>query len=163
METPIVVAIIASATALVAPVVTFIVTRAYEGKFLQPLSASRIAAVQGKWVGEALQTGANSSASIPASVIANIHVKNKKLLGKVSFRIKHENIENEGEFDISGGFLYERFLRLEYNPQGNSGIRFGSIVMELTENDERLAGRYVGYGAYSNEIVTGSLSLAKKH
>jgi hypothetical protein len=65
-------------------------------------------------------------------------------------------------FRIRGGFLYSSFLRLNYENVDKAAIQFASAVVELSKTGRELSGRYVGYGATSRAVVTGTVTLEKQ-
>lgn len=65
------------------------------------------------------------------------------------------------QFRLRGGFLHDRFLRLEYENRDNAAIQFGSVVAELSADGKTISGGYIGFGAQSQRIVTGTIALTK--
>jgi hypothetical protein len=63
---------------------------------------------------------------------------------------------------MSGGFIFDRFVRLEYGSKTPGSVWFGSMILELSPADAKeLKGNFVAYGAYSQRIVTGPIEFRK--
>jgi hypothetical protein len=65
-------------------------------------------------------------------------------------------------FRLHGGFLDNRFLRLQYETNDGSALQFGSILAELSPDGSVISGRYLGYGAYSGKIIGGTIDLRRQ-
>ncbi len=64
-------------------------------------------------------------------------------------------------FHLRGGFLFDRFLRMEYKNTKGHVVQFGSVVLELLAEGDELDGRYAGYGSISSTLVSGTVRLKK--
>jgi len=64
-------------------------------------------------------------------------------------------------FRARGGFLHNEFLRLEYDPADTGTKQFGSLLLRLNDLSQSLNGRYQGYGAFNQRIVSGTFDLEK--
>jgi hypothetical protein len=67
-----------------------------------------------------------------------------------------------GSFKIKGGLFSREFLKLEYWSMDAGRTQFGTIVLRLTPSGNRLSGRFVGYGAFSETVVDGQITLDKR-
>lgn len=121
----------------------------------------RAAALSGDWAGTYEQSSA----------------KGKSVSGRVSFNLKPKKrlIEGSGQmqetlpdgktvtvhFKIRGGFLHDRFLRLEYENSDDSAVQFGSVIGEFAPDGRSISGTLVGFGAHTGEIVTGGIKMQK--
>jgi hypothetical protein len=161
MQTPIIVALIAGGFAIIAPIVTFIVTRSYENRFLQPVSSNRVAALVGSWEGTTHQECGPGGKPDDAKVSFKLALAGKKLRGQGIFRTCVGAEEVVITFHLSGGFLHDRFLRFDYNPEASETVQFGSIIVELSNDAKKLTGRYMGYGAFTNALVYGTVCVTK--
>lgn len=59
------------------------------------------------------------------------------------------------EFEVTGGLLYQRYVRLNYQNRDSRVIQFGSLLAEVDDQGRDLSGPFVGYGALSNRIISG--------
>lgn len=162
MDTTIIAAIIGGVFTVIGPVATFLVTRYVDNRDKQVMSFGRRAVMTGKWNGKTTQEFGNySSIALP---IALDLVANRKTI-KGEFRVQYPEYENkpahEDEFSFQGGFLYDRFLQIDYISKTEDRIQFGSAILELSPSGEILLGRYAGYGAFSKQIVAGSFELKR--
>ena len=161
METPIIVALIAGGFAVVAPIVTFVITRSYENRFLQPISSRRAGALVGTWEGDAHQEFGADGQPFDAKVTFKFTVTGKKIQGQGIYRMRDGAQDIITTFIFSGGFLHERFIRFDYNPEAADTVQFGSIILELSNDAKSLKGRYLGYGVRTNGLVYGTVDLKK--
>jgi hypothetical protein len=65
------------------------------------------------------------------------------------------------DFDMDGGFLYDRFFRVDYKLDDPGKIIFGSIILELDTEAVVLQGQFAGYGYLSGSVISGSMKLNK--
>ncbi|MGH2479620.1 MAG: hypothetical protein ACRDHW_08200, partial [Ktedonobacteraceae bacterium] len=63
-----------------------------------------------------------------------------------------------------GGFVHDRFLKLEYKMQAQPGsVQFGFTLLELSPDGQTLSGPFLGYGALiTRGMVSGTLQLHKR-
>lgn len=163
MDATIIAAIIGGVFTVVGPVTTFLVIRYVDNRDKQVMPFGRRAVMTGKWSGTTTQeSGDYSSFALPITLRA---VANRKTI-KGEFRVQYPEHENrpahEEEFSFEGGFLYDRFLQLDYISKTKGRIQFGSAILELSPSGEVLLGRYAGYGAFSKQIIDGSFELSRK-
>ena len=127
-----------------------------------PYLASRTEALTGMWKGTVKQVHGPDGQPLQAEAVITFGTSKPKITGKGSFRytpIGHELVQRE--FEFMGGFLFDRFLRFEYNSIDSKLIEFGSVVLELEPDSKVLNGHYVAYGVGSQKIVYGGLLLTK--
>lgn len=162
MDDTIIAALIGGVFTVVGPVATFLVIRYVDNRDKQVMPFGRRAIMTGKWSGTTVQEfGDYSSLDLPIVLEA---VANRKTI-KGEFRVQYPKHENrpahEDEFSFKGGFLYDRFLQLDYISKAEGRIQFGSAILELSPSGEVLLGRYAGYGAFSKQIVAGYFKLRR--
>ena len=61
---------------------------------------------------------------------------------------------------MTGGLVHNRFLQLNYLSADPTIVQFGSIVSEIDSRGTTMSGKLVGYGAYSEKIVSGKYHLS---
>jgi hypothetical protein len=162
METTLIKEIIAGAVAIVAPVVTFIATRAYENRFLQPISSERARALIGTWAGDVLQDHGPDGAPLPGKANFKFSIVGKKIQGYRIYRASYGGEEFTSTFVSSGGFLHDRFIRFNYNSEVSGVVQFGSIILEMSNDTKSLEGRFLGFGVVTNGLVFGTLRMKKQ-
>jgi hypothetical protein len=156
MNTPIIVALIAGSFAIISPIVTFIAIRFYEKRFLQPISRDRKQALVGKWSGKIIQP------NISSDIALTIEVDQNEITGKAQVTLVAEGKEKLIFLDMKGGFLYDRFLKLDYKNADSNTIQFGSITLELDAEPKSMNGKFSGYGSVNKAIVFGDIQLEKQ-
>ena len=62
---------------------------------------------------------------------------------------------------FTGNFRHGRYLMLTYMGSERGVMQFGAVVLRLNGTNSRLEGYYVGYGAISDSLVYGRLTLAR--
>lgn len=121
----------------------------------------RVNALLGIWTGSYNQPlGPNNEPIVDASIQVNITSTNGTLQGVGRLELPgpdhtHLNIK------LRGGFLHNRFLRLDYENVDKDAIQFGALIAELSEDGHAIVGTYAGFGAQTRMIVHGTLRLTK--
>lgn len=154
----VVAALIAGAVALVGPLVTYFVTRAADTHLFQAIPPDRIAAIEARWKGTAEQEFRGHLVNYPAELQLEVH--GRVVRGRLHVDLKDRGEEFTPTFELSGGFLHDRFLRLEYASDTKASVHFGAMILELSPDARTLTGRFVAFGAYSQQIVDGSIRFA---
>ncbi|SEH06301.1 Uncharacterised protein [Candidatus Venteria ishoeyi] len=81
--------------------------------------------------------------------------------GEVDFPVSE--VENHAfNISLTGGFLHERFLKLDYKNTNLAAVQFGSSLLTLSSDGTKLNGRFLGYGAKTERLVFGEIKLQKK-
>jgi hypothetical protein len=156
MEAPIIAAIISGSVAIVSPVITYAVTRVYDRRRLGKIEGRRKAMV-GVWKGNIVQNmkGALLSMSLEITFTAS----NKVIEGSGEFISPTTN--ELAKLKFTGGFYHEQFVKLDYTNPDELIVQFGCSILKLSSDGRMLEGRYVGYGATTNQIVVGEVSLRR--
>lgn len=155
MEIPIVVALISGTFVIAAPIITYIITKQYEMRFLQPINKSRGKALKGHWKGNIAQH--NGTFEIELS----IDITGRQVIGNARISKLHDSSGSSVHLDLKGGFHYERFLKLDYTNSDYGIIQFGSMTLELDDYPKKMSGKYSGYGWVSRAIISGSITVEK--
>lgn len=66
------------------------------------------------------------------------------------------------DYRLNGVVHYSRFLQLDYVSAMPGRIQFGSVVLEIDNTGDRMAGKLAGFGAVSQAIVTADVELTKQ-
>ncbi|MGZ0080787.1 hypothetical protein [Methylomonas sp. YC3] len=155
MDASVIAAYISGVFAIFGPIIVFIATKHYEIRYLQPINHDRRIAVVGRCRGEIVQPNLTSNIEL------RFDVRNKEVIGEAQINRVVEGRERLITLTMTGGFLYDRFLKLDYKNADASTIQFGSITLELAADPRAMEGKYSGYGSVSNCIVFGEIHLTK--
>jgi hypothetical protein len=161
MEAPVIAAWITGGFTIVAPIITFIATKAYQNRFLLTISPDRRRAIEGTWKGIAKQAYGPTPEPFEAQVTLDLSTGRTRIKGTGHFVTRFGTDDFDWEFRLTGGFLHDRFLRFNYNTVSRNVVQFGSIILQLHANSKRLTGLYQGYGVISENLVHGTLELRK--
>jgi hypothetical protein len=110
----------------------------------------------GTWHGELTQS------TLAANVELQLRTSGKKVIGNAELRFTFDGKDRFLTLSLDGGFLYDRFLKLDYENTSSGTIQFGSIVLDLPAEPDKMTGRYVGYGSITGAIVSGQIVLSKR-
>lgn len=154
-------AIIAGIFAISAPIASYFVIRFYESSSHRILSHSRRKALEGKWTGKVRQEVTINDYPSEYEVSMELNAYRRTIKGKGSVRIQLPNQTYSLSINIDGGFLHERFARLDYENSDVASIQFGIMLLELNSDASELSGRFLGYGARTEQIVYGTLIFEK--
>lgn len=161
MDTTIVVAIIGSITTVLSPIITFLFIRYIDNLDKKSISSrDRHTLMASQWQGE-IDFGLDDLSSVP--IVGNFSATRKTITGQ--FYVRYPDLPTtssyKDEFTFQGGFLYERFLRLNYASKNKHRIQFGSIILELSPSGETMSGKFVGYGVFWQQILSGRVDLRR--
>lgn len=65
------------------------------------------------------------------------------------------------KLNFTGGFHNDYFIKFDYKNPDETVIQFGSCIVKLSDDGKSLKGKFVGYGASTNQIVNGIVDLEK--
>jgi hypothetical protein len=129
----------------------------------QKTDTNRINGIVGRWKGEAVQEFKDGT-KIPATLEGELDKDkddNDRVKGKLRYSFEFCNEKITAAFKVSGEFLYDSFLRLDYINVDDFVMQFGAVVLELDSIGSNLKGKFVGYGAISNKIINADVYLKK--
>lgn len=160
MDPAIIAAIIGGVCAVLGPIVTLLITRYLDNRDKLTMSTGRKAIISGQWKGKISQVNDRAGA---APITVKFIAKRKKVYGLtlIQYPSDGHKAAYDAEFEFEGGFLYESYLRLDYVSKTRHRIQFGAIVLELSPTGEKLSGKFVGYGAFSKDIISGHVELER--
>jgi hypothetical protein len=158
MDSTILAAIIGGFSTLGAGIVAVLVTRVVDN----PMGFKknpRQAALAGHWDGIVHQEGGLGDYHITFQLKPTGRTVRGE--GRVSFISQNANINELLTF--SGGFVHDRFLKLEYEMEAQPGsVQFGFTLLELSPNGQTLSGPFLGYGARTRDLIKGTLELHRQ-
>jgi hypothetical protein len=154
MTSEIIAAIISSAVAIVAPIITLVFKNNYDRRIWETITGRRKAII-GKWVGSITQTIEN----IPTSFNLEITFTADKKIVKGDASFISPLTSRTIKLKFVGGFLFERFIKFDYKNPDESVIQFGNAILDLSADGKTLIGKFVGFGSITNQIVSGEVTL----
>jgi hypothetical protein len=162
METPIVAAIISSATSLVGgSLVTHLVSRYLERKDLQSISKDRLKSLNGRWQGVYQQDVGPSGGPTDYLTKIDFTAKKKTITAKIEMVLTFEGTTYHISYEGKGRYVDNRFIKMEYDSAFPSVMQFGFMILEYSSSGYSLTGRSVGFGAKTQRLISGSIDLQK--
>ena len=155
METAVITALVAGIASIASALVAVVVKDVLERRSLKPIFGERRKALTGYWKGTIEQP--NLTADLTVHLVAS----HKEVNGIADLRFPFHGKDHHLVLSLKGGFLYERFLKLDYKKDNEGVIQFGSLIIEFAEDSETLKGKYSGYGSLTKSIVSGEILLSR--
>lgn len=125
------------------------------------LTRARRAALTGRWQGMLLQEVFVETTPTEGKLALELRCGWRTVKGTGVLQTTLDGEERLNRFYLRGGFLFDRFLRMEYKNEKGHVVQFGSVVLELSPEGNELNGRYAGYGVISVDNVSGTVKLKK--
>lgn len=151
MANEIVAAYIVGAAGVAVPLITF----ALESVKIPAIAKDRQVALNGLWQGRLVQP--NFDQRIEIRLVA----KSRSIKGRMKITRDLEDGERHVECGVSGVFYFGQYLKLDYKNSNPEIMQFGAIVLRLRSDGQELAGKYSGYGAFAQAIVSGDMQLMR--
>lgn len=120
-----------------------------------------VSAINGNWSGSVQQDEGPDGVPMECRLEANMSVNRGAICGEMYFHMPYQGKTITQSFTVTGKFIFDRYLQLNYVSKDEGAVQFGSIVGELSATGKSARGRFVGYGAWSEKIITGSAELEK--
>jgi Predicted nucleotide-binding protein containing TIR-like domain len=132
-----------------------------------PLSG-RVLALPGRWIGKINQDANPNWPATEYDWDSNLESDGKYIVGKFTLQVASPGVAIEGwpkvlEFNARGTFVHERFLKMEYDYIDATAIQLGLLLLELNNQSTKMRGRFLGFGALSQQLTSGSVNLEKRH
>jgi len=125
------------------------------------LTKARRSALTGRWRGTLSQEVGVRATPADAKLELELRCGWRTVRGAGVLRVVSDGGVRSTVFHLRGGFLFDRFLRMEYKNTKGHVVQFGSVVLELLAEGDELDGRYAGYGSISSTLVSGTVRLKK--
>jgi hypothetical protein len=77
-----------------------------------------------------------------------------------SFVDRHD--AREDRFTVTGTLILSRFVMLDCQPEDSALVQFSRMVFERSPDFTALRGQFVGFGAITNDLISGSIVLTKR-
>jgi hypothetical protein len=160
METGVITAIIGGACAIVAAVSTAAVKHWLEQRqsIFKALPPKRRDAISGSWVGVVYQAEGPYGPPIEFDIELHLNTDGTKVEGDGLF-------EWEGRSTtllITGGYVDDYYLKLEYKDADYSILRYGTIFFQISPDVRKITGRFLGYAAEREGLIYGKIEMSKK-
>jgi hypothetical protein len=159
MDNSLVTAIITGVVAIVSPILTLIVKDRLERRQsifkAQPLARRK--AISGSWAGTVYQTEGPAGPPIKFDIELDLSTDGIKVGGKGFF----EWDGRPTELQISGGYVDDSYLKLEYKDADYTILRYGTIFFQISPDARNLVGRFLGYAAERGGLIYGEVKMAK--
>lgn len=152
-------AIIGGAFAVVAPIIAYFVRRVADAWLFQRIPRDRRTAIEGHWSGSMEQDFRGRRVTYPGDL--ELEVRGRSLRGTLHVSLTFAGQKVEPTFNMSGGFLHDRFARFDYTSKAKGSVHFGAMILELSPTATELTGNFVAFGAYAQQIVSGPIRLTK--
>jgi hypothetical protein len=117
--------------------------------------SDRLRAVSGTWKGTLEQRRGTKGWFGTASFAFNFTPTMEGLVGDGFIEIPNSKFF----VWLRGSFLLGRYLKVEFRNKDDRAFHCASIIFELNGLGNKLEGQYVGYGAFSDAIVSGTMIL----
>jgi len=119
-------------------------------------------ALKGQWKGSARQEIGPDGNPIDYAVTSRVTATSHVIQAEAQLHFQMQGQKYTEHLQITGGFLHDRFLKLEYKISDRPGsIQFGLMILELDPSGRTLSGHFLSYGAESQHIVSGTIQLQK--
>ncbi len=126
----------------------------------QPMSG-RQRQLTGQWHGESTKSGADGR-SVHYKVTLDIEAAMRQTSGYGRLEAEHDGVRHVMEIEIlTGGFLHEQFLKLEYRADAKHKAHFGSIIGSLSESGDTIDATISGFSELLGGPGSGQLTLKK--
>jgi hypothetical protein len=134
--------------------------------------AGRVLALPGRWIGKVNQDANSNWPATEYDWDSSFELDGKHIVGKFTLQIASQvaspQVDVRGwpkvlQFNTKWTFVHEHFLKMEYDYIDATTIQFGMLLLELNLQGTKLCGRFIGFGAQSQQLVSGSVSLEKQN
>ncbi len=155
MDGVVLASIIGAAAAVSAPLVTLGIQALVRRRHRCPISKERKEALRGPWVGTVSYAPPSTLESHDLTLSVTPH--SRTITGLATYRVN----DVFTSLDTKGWFINDDLLRVEYENRSPAIRHFGVLLMRLNANADRLDGKFVSYGRVTEQIGTGTITLAK--
>lgn len=123
------------------------------------LIKKRKKAIHGRWEGYAYQEFKDGK--VKSKVKGELLIEHNTIHGETTYSYEINGEKITATFSLSGEFICESFLRLNYDNSDGYAKQFGSAVLELHPTERALDGQSIGFGPRFKEIVRSEIHLRK--
>lgn len=117
----------------------------------------------GKWVGTAKEVQVGEGTSLKHyDVEWSFSVRGRRITATSSARKNEDSGPSTSTYTLTGHFLHDRFIRLEYSNDDKTEVNFGTEVLHIDDTGKRFFGKFVGYSSDRSEIISGTIEGVKE-
>jgi len=122
------------------------------------------------WIEALLRGQFNDYVSVVKGTWEGIFEQQREVLENVSitatlrakFNVVYGNIEyDDTKLKCVGGFVTERYISFYYRHIQSAKLQHGTILLQLSGDNQKLIGQFLGIGPLSERIVAGRISMVK--
>jgi hypothetical protein len=157
MDITLLVGLLGAGATLLAPILTLFCQRYLESLQYKKQDLRRRSALLGNWEGETLQEMLPDNSLKRIKLRVHIILSGREVKGKSIIQWEGRSLK----VDLSGGFIYEDIIKLDYKSVDPSIKNFGTALLVLSANGKTLNGRVLGFGSEEEAIVFGKTQLIK--
>ena len=161
MDATVLSGIIGGVCTIAAAIVTFALTRSTEFRYKALLPKDRRLALEGYWTGQIEKHFPKPGTPEVYHFRGSFQISGKQVSGDAIASVQVEGKKVEQPFMLSGGFLDNKYLKMDYLSRISGMLEFGSFIAELDSEGKILEGRFVGYGRRTRGLISGTIKLEK--
>jgi len=161
MNATVISSIITGACTIGASVATYVLTRSSEYRHNALLPKDRRHAREGLWTGQIEKHLPKPGTPDVYRLSVSLQISGKRVLGDATSSVQIEGKPVEQPFKLSGGFLDNKYLKMDYLSRMSGILEFGSFIAELDSEGRVLHGRFIGYGRRTSGLISGVIRLEK--
>ncbi|MDH3672908.1 MAG: toll/interleukin-1 receptor domain-containing protein [Gammaproteobacteria bacterium] len=121
----------------------------------------RLRTIAGEWKGAIHQDKGPKGQAIEYRLTGTLDVYRNMITGEFAYSVSLEDSAIEARMIASGKSFYDRFIQLNYEPKDPGAIHFGTMILEVSAKGNTASGYFTGYGATSEGLITGRVTLHK--
>lgn len=160
MEIGIITALIGAAGAIAGSVSTTVIKHWLEQKqsIFKKLPPSRRGAISGHWNGKVYQAEGPYGPPIEFDIEFHLDTDGTKVEGEGFFEWEGRPIK----LLISGGYIDDYYVKLEYKDADYTVLRYGTIFFQISPDAKKLDGKFLGYAAERGGLIYGDTRVSNK-
>lgn len=161
MNNQIIAAIIGAVGAILAPLITILVQEILSQKRYKKTSRLKVL-TENSWKGMAIQEFNDQNDKIEIPFEMEFRRRFNKVYGNAKYDAPEGIEAMPGNMNIKGGFLKDKFLKLDFRNKKPEIEQFGVFIFEMNSYGKTLNGRYCGYGPSQEKVIHGKIELKKQ-
>jgi len=127
------------------------------------LSGDHRHAITGLWQGTVVQRNQVNNKSVTNECTLRLHAGSQRIAGRLHMRA-YNGSEYVGEFRlrVEGHRSHNHYFDFHYENMDGSAVQFGHFLLELSSDQQQLAGEFLGYGEFSDQFIGGRMVLTRE-
>jgi hypothetical protein len=127
----------------------------------ETIDDARQSAITGTWRGKVRQRTGFGVKSFQQMIEIKLIAEGNAITGEFIDKFNDGTKDQEWPTTVIGEFFYASFLKVHYRVNDRNIMQFGTMLLELNKNGRALDGKFVGFGATSGKVITGTINLLK--